>query len=186
MMSTLVIGPFYLSKVLELGPAGIGFAMSAGPAMVAILGVPAGHVADRLGGERTSLSGLGIIVAGFLGFALAPTNLGLAGYLGPLVVITLGYAVFQTSNNMIIMTYAPRAESGVMSGLLNLSRNLGLIFGASTMGAVFVAASGGADVSTATPEAIAAGMQTSFMVAALLVAAAFMATAGIACRESRP
>jgi MFS family permease len=186
LMSTLVIGPFYLSEVLELGPAGIGLAMSAGPTIVAIFGVPAGHVADRLGGERISLLGLGIIVSGCLGVALAPTSLGLPGYLVPLVVITFGYAVFQASNNLIVMTYAPRAESGVMSGLMNLSRNLGLICGASIMGAIFAAASGATDISTATPQAIAAGMRASFMVAALLVASALAVAARIAHQRSRP
>jgi hypothetical protein len=49
--------------------------------------------------------------------------------------------------------------------MLNLSRNLGLITGASVMGAVFALASGAADIATAQPEAVATGMRITFAVA---------------------
>ena len=59
-----------------------------------------------------------------------------------------------------------------MSGMLNLSRNLGLVTGASVMGAVFALASGAADIATARPEAVAAGMRITFAVAGALMAGA--------------
>jgi MFS family permease len=176
MMSTLVVGPFYLASVIGLGSLGIGLAMSAGPSLVAILGFPAGQIADRFGGERTSLAGLAVMAAGSLTLVLAPVSSGLAGYLIPVAVITIGYALFQTSNNMIVMLRAARAESGAVAGLLNLSRNLGLISGAAVMGTVFARASGAAELSHALPEAISAGMRTSFTVAGVLVGAAFVLT----------
>ena len=61
---------------------------------------------------------------------------------------------------------------GVTAGLLNLSRNLGLITGASVMGAVFALAAATDDVTTAPPTAIATGLQITFAIAALLVAVA--------------
>lgn len=175
LMSTLVIGPFYLFHVLELGSAGIGMAMAVGPSLVAILGLPAGQMADRFGGERISSMGLAIIVVGSLILALTPTSFRLVGYLVPIAVITIGYAMFQTSNNMVVLSRVPRKESGAMSGVLNLSRNLGLITGASVLGAVFTAATGNPDISVAAPEAVAAGMRTSFGVSAVMVTACFVA-----------
>jgi len=59
-----------------------------------------------------------------------------------------------------------------VSGMLNLSRNLGLITGASVMGAVFALGSATSDITTARPEAVAAGMRITFAVAAVLVIAA--------------
>ncbi len=56
-----------------------------------------------------------------------------------------------------------------MSGLLNLSRNLGLITGASAMGAVFATAASTIDVTTAPPDAVATGMRTTFAVAGVLI-----------------
>ncbi len=68
-----------------------------------------------------------------------------------------------------------------MSGLLNLSRNLGLITGASLMGAVFAFASAATDITTAGPEAVATGMRITFTVAGVLI---IMALA-LASRASR-
>ncbi|MCF5018890.1 MFS transporter, partial [Pseudomonas lactis] len=63
---------------------------------------------------------------------------------------------------------------GTVSGLLNLSRNLGLIFGASALGAVFARAT--PDVSHAAPQAVAAGLHATFaMAAGLLLIAALIA-----------
>src|SRR3546814_17651601 len=70
-------------------------------------------------------------------------------------------------------------QRGVISGLLSLSRNLGLITGASALGAVFAIAVGASDITTAAPEAIASGMQTTFAVAAGLIAAALAVAAGV-------
>jgi hypothetical protein len=60
----------------------------------------------------------------------------------------------------------PQDQRGVISGMLNLSRNLGLITGASVMGAVFALASATTDITTARPEAVARGMRITFAVAA--------------------
>jgi hypothetical protein len=67
--------------------------------------------------------------------------------------------------------------------MLNLSRNLGLITGASVMGAVFSLAAGTADIRSALPGAVAAAMHVTFLVAATLIVAA-LAIAAAARRLS--
>jgi hypothetical protein len=59
-----------------------------------------------------------------------------------------------------------------VSGLLNLSRNLGFITGASVMGAVFAQASAAARGTLGSAEAAASGLRFTFAVAAVLVVAA--------------
>ena len=54
-----------------------------------------------------------------------------------------------------------------VSGLLNLSRNLGLIFGASALGAVFAWAS--PDVAHAAPPSVASGLHVTFAAALALI-----------------
>jgi uncharacterized membrane protein YgdD (TMEM256/DUF423 family) len=66
--------------------------------------------------------------------------------------------------------------------MLNLSRNLGLITGASALGAVFAFASAATDITTARPEAVAAGMQITFAAALALIAVAL----AIALRSRAP
>lgn len=171
-MSTLVVGPFHLSRALGLPAALVGVLLSIGPAVVALSGVPAGRLTDRFGSRRTSAAGLGVMLAGSTALALLPASLGAAGYVLPIVVLTAGYALFQTANNTAVMTGVRAEERGTVSGLLQLSRNLGLVTGASAMGAVFALGAGGHDVTHALPRAVAAGMRTTFAVAAALLLSA--------------
>jgi EmrB/QacA subfamily drug resistance transporter len=182
-MATLVVGPFYLSRALGLDAALVGIAMSVAPIAAALTGVPAGRIADRFGAQRMTVTGLIGIAAGSFTLAMMPKAFGLPGYIGPLVVIAVGYALFQTANNTAIMTDIRADQRGVISGVLNLSRNLGLITGASVMGAVFALASATTDVTTADPEAIATGMRTTFAVAGILIVIALAIAAGTYRRD---
>lgn len=174
LMTTLVVGPFYLSRAFGLPMAVVGFVLSVGPLMAALVGVPAGRLVDRLGAQRMTWVGLAGIAVGSLLLSTIPAQFGVVGYLVPLVVITSGYAIFQVANNTALLTEFDPEQRGVLSGMLGLSRNLGLITGASVMGAVFALASGGNDPTTVPPEAVARGMRITFAVAALLVIGALV------------
>jgi EmrB/QacA subfamily drug resistance transporter len=172
MMATLVVGPFYLSRALGLDAARVGLVLTVGPLAAALTGVPAGRIADRVGAQRLTIFGLIGIAVGSLMLSMMPTTLGISGYVVAIVVITVGYSLFQTANNTTIMTDVRPDQRGVISGMLNLSRNLGLITGASVMGAVFALASATTDIKTARPEAVASGMQITFAVATMLIVVA--------------
>jgi MFS family permease len=140
---------------------------------------------DRFGAQRMTVGGLAGMVVGCSALCLAPATPGIAGYVIPSVVITASYALFQAANNTAVMTDVFADQRGVISGMLNLSRNLGLITGASVMGAVFAVASRAADVTTARPEAVAIGMRVTFAVAAALLVVALLIAMGSLAR-SRP
>jgi EmrB/QacA subfamily drug resistance transporter len=169
MMATLVVGPFYLSQSLGLEPALVGIALSAGPLVAALAGVPAGRMVDRLGAHRMTIIGLVGMMSGTVALSLLPTRVGIVGYIAPILLLTSSYALFQTANNTGIMTNVQREQRGVISGLLSLSRNLGLITGAAVMGAIFATASATVDAATVHSEAVASGMRTTFAVAAMLI-----------------
>jgi EmrB/QacA subfamily drug resistance transporter len=175
MMATLVVGPFYLSRALGLDAAFVGTVLSVGPMIAALTGIPAGRVADRLGARHMTIVGLGGIALGSSALSLMPVSLGVPGYIAGIAVITAGYALFQTANNTTVMVGARPDQRGVVSGVLNLSRNLGLITGASVMGAVFWFASAATDIRTADPATVAYGMRVTFGVAAVLVVIALAA-----------
>lgn len=67
------------------------------------------------------------------------------------------------------MTDTCPEQRGVVSGPLNLSRNLGLITGASVMGAVLAAVTSTIDLTTAPPDAVVIGMRVTFAVATFLI-----------------
>jgi MFS family permease len=173
-MATLVVGPFYLSGALALGAAQVGLVMSAGPVVAALTSLPAGRSVDRLGAYRVTIAGLFAMAAGTASLAALPTTFGIPGYIAPLVLITAGYALFQAANNTAVMINIRSDQRGVVSGLLNLSRNLGLITGASAMGAIFALAANLVDTTAASPEAVARGMRMTFVVAVTLVVFAFV------------
>ncbi|MEI7534706.1 MAG: MFS transporter, partial [Verrucomicrobiae bacterium] len=101
------------------------------------------------------------------------------------VLITSSYALFQAANNTVIMTGIRPDQRGVISGMLSLSRNLGLITGASAMGAVFALASATTDIKAATTDAIAIGMRTTFAVAAILILIGIVIAIGSRARARR-
>jgi hypothetical protein len=143
---------------------------------------------------KRSLNNAYVQTSGPVVFPTTPTSrstipsrsdlLSLLGYIAPLVVITAGYALFQAANNTVVMTTSRPEQRGVISGLLNLSRNLGLITGASVMAAVFAFGSATTSLSTARPAAVAAGMQLTFSVAAALIVVA-LAIASLSYALSR-
>jgi EmrB/QacA subfamily drug resistance transporter len=178
MMATLVVGPFYLSGTLGLDAALVGLVLSVGPLVVALTGVPAGRIADRFGAQRMTIVGLIGIAAGSFILSMMPATSGIPGYIVPIVVITVGYALFQTANNTAVMADIRPDQRGVISGMLNLSRNLGLVTGASAMGAVFALASATTDITTAHPDSIATGMRITFAVAAIVIVVALAIAVG--------
>lgn len=169
MMTTLVVGPFYLALALGLDATATGLTLSVGPVVAALSGVPAGRLVDRFGTRPVTMAGLAAIATGAAALSILPATCAMPGYLVPIVVITAGYALFQAANNTAVMAAVATERRGVVSGLINLSRNMGLVTGAGVMGAVFVLASGTSDITLARPEAVASGMRLTFAVAAILV-----------------
>src|SRR5450830_1591277 len=142
-MATFVVGPFYLSRGLDLDPASMGLAMAIGA------------------------------------LSLCLTS-GLVTYLGSLITLTAGYSLFQAANNTAVMSAVDAAHRGTISGLLNLSRNLGLIFGASVLGAMFAWTT--PDLTQATPQSVADGLHATFALAFGLI---LLATAMAWQRQNR-
>jgi MFS family permease len=171
-MATLVVGPFYLSGALHLEALTIGLILSAGPATAAFTGIPAGRLADRFGSGRMTMAGLAAMATGSSALAMSPPTFGVAGYIVPIIIMTAGYAVFQTANNTSVMAIAGPDQRGITSGMLSLSRNLGLITGTAALGAVFAFASGASEPATAGSVAVTAGLQVTFAAGAILILSA--------------
>ena len=176
--TTLVVGPFYLSLALGLNAALVGLVLSAGPLVAALTAVPAGRLADRFGAQTITVVGLVVMMAGSSILSILPATHGVTGFIAPIVVITGGYSLFQTANNTAVMTGIRPDQRGVISGMLNLARNLGRLTGASVMGAVFAIAAATSTITTASPVAVATGMRTTFAVAAILIVVALALAVG--------
>jgi MFS family permease len=172
MMTTLVVGPFYLGLALGLTPAVVGLVMSVGPVISIVSGVPSGRLVDAWGARAVLSIGLALLAAGAFLLAILPQILDVAGYIAAIIVLTPGYQLFQAANNTAALADVPKERRGTASGLLGLSRNIGLMSGASLMGAVFAYGAGTEDFIHAAPEAISAGMRLTFLLAGGLMLSA--------------
>ncbi|MGV8932840.1 MAG: MFS transporter [Luteimonas sp.] len=184
-MTTLVVGPFYLTIALGLSPIAMGMVMTAGPLVATLAGMPAGRGVEQYGARRMTVVGVAIMTAGCSVLAVLPVAWGVIGYVLPLATTTVGFAIFQAANNTVVVTGVDARDRGVAAGLLSLSRNLGMITGASAMGAVFSAAAGKADVAAGDGASIAIGMNVTFAAAALLAVIALALAIAVAKRSRR-
>jgi MFS family permease len=187
MMTTLVVGPFHLSRSLGLGAAAAGVALSIGPLVAVLAGWPSGRLVDRFGAPAMTVAGLIGLAAGASIVGIVPAAAGVAGYLAPIVGMTASYALFQAANNTFVMTTIGPRDRGAIAGMLGLGRNVGLIAGASAMGQVFAWAVGTGDAAAADPDAVAAGVRITFRVSAALIvtAMAIVASARASTRRER-
>lgn len=172
MMMTLVVGPFYLAHGVGLDAARVGLAMTLGPVMSSISGIPAGRLVDRFGAAGAAQLGVAMMAVAVALIAVMAPLLGLWGYLGGVVLLSPGYQLFLAANTTQVLMTASEGQRGATSDLLGLSRNLGLISGAAAMGALFAWAVGQSDVTVAAAAQIIRGTSVSFAAAAGLLSVA--------------
>ena len=181
MVATLLIGPFYLHGAFALDMGTVGLMISMGPLLAALSGMPAGWLVDRVGANPVVRLGLGLMVVAAGLLALLDRALGPLGYLLPILLLTAGYALFQTANNSAVVGEAEGASRGAVAGLLTLSRNLGQLTGAAGLGGLFAALAGRPDLALATADELAFATRVTFALTALLL----MSALWLAGREER-
>nr|UKE83523.1 MFS transporter [Pectobacterium sp. PL152] len=169
MMTTLVVGPYYLGSGLGLKDTLVGLVMAIGPAVAIFCGIPSGRLVDNWGFGRALTAGITLVVAGTFMLAILPNLFGVAGYILAIIILTPGYQLFLAANNTATLAKVPGNQRGTVSGLINLSRNIGLIAGASLMGQIFALGVGTEDFAHAAPASLANGMQLTFFLAGGIV-----------------
>ncbi len=171
MVLTLLIGPFYLRGVFGLSLGTVGLMISGGPLLAALTGMPAGWLVDRLGARQVVRLGLAVMGTAALGLAGAAGQFGPLGYLLPILLLTAGYALFQTANNSAVVGGASEQTRGAVAGLLTLSRNLGQLTGVAGLGGLFAALVGEQGLTLASE--LVFGTRALFALSALLIGLAF-------------
>ncbi|MBC8077746.1 MAG: DHA2 family efflux MFS transporter permease subunit [Chloroflexales bacterium] len=173
--------PFFLENVKGFSTIQTGLLLAVIPAILVIISPISGVLSDRFGPRPIIVGGLLLLTIGMLLASTLSAEVSVIGYLLRVGLIGIGFGVFQSPNNSAIMGAAPRAQLGVASGLLALSRTLGQTAGITVMGALFAGlaiAAGAADLSSASAGAIVAGVQGTYRVATIL-AVVTLALAGL-------
>jgi len=126
----MVALPFYFEQTLGRSPVQTGLLMTPWPLMTALVAPVAGRLSDRLRPEKISSLGLVLFAAGLGSLALlseVASALDIAWRMG---LCGLGFGLFQSPNNRVIVSSAPRERSGGAAGLQSMGRLLGQSAGA--------------------------------------------------------
>ncbi|NPV51930.1 MAG: MFS transporter [Firmicutes bacterium] len=132
--------PFFLQEQLLLNPGQAGLLMSASPLVVLWVAPLSGAISDRFGTSwpafvGASVSALSLALLSAMGTTNHPARpLDIAWRLA---IFGLGTGIFQSPNNSAVMGAAPRQRLGIASGVLAMTRNVGMVLGVATASAVF-------------------------------------------------
>ncbi|ROM52303.1 MFS transporter [Pseudomonas canadensis] len=129
--------PFLLQAVLGHSQVETGFLMTPWPAVVAVMALVAGRLADRV--NLGVLCGIGLLMLSVGMAALATLGSGASALdIGwRMALCGAGFGFFQSPNLKALMTSAPLARSGGASGIVAISRLLGQTLGASLVALCF-------------------------------------------------
>ena len=186
------IMPFYLQYGRGLSPLAVGLLMMVSPVAMGLVSPLAGAWADRWGEGGVRLAGLLLLSAGCWAVSTLGAESGPWEFVIKVVPVGLGLGFFQAPNTSGVMGRSPQGQSGVVSGLLSLSRNLGTTSGLPLMSAVFLAhlAAGRvhldkAVITSASAQSLAASLGRVFQLAALISLAAVVVSAWAWLRMER-
>lgn len=138
-MLALVVLPFHLERLTGMNAARLGIELAIWPACTMAIAVVAGHLADRFSAAILGTAGLAVLAAGLLALAGMTAETGTVGIAWRMALCGLGFGLFQSPNNRVLMATAPRARSGAASGMLGTARLVGQSLGG-TLAAVALAA----------------------------------------------
>jgi EmrB/QacA subfamily drug resistance transporter len=188
--SAQLVLPVFLRQELGLSPAAAGLLLMAYPAALILSAPIFGRLSDKHGimpilSAGLQLMAVTLLVLGFLSLSYPPALLAAL-----IILLGISMGMITSPNNSLVMRETPREHLGVISSILALSRNLGMMFGTVAGGgllAVGAAAASGNSAASAVAAAAGGslrGYHAVFVLCAVLVAAS-LATAALSQRQRR-
>lgn len=178
--AVLLLMPFYLVTARGFSTLEAGLILAAQPLALFAFAPLAGRLADRVGPRPLAPAGLAAASLGIALLAFVGPDAAVPGIAARLALVGFGMALFQSPNNSAIMGAAPARRLGTASAAIVTARRVGQAVGIAVSGAVFAAAAGsaagpGAGDPAARARAAADGMEAALLLAAAVVASAIAA-----------
>lgn len=124
-----VLLPFYMLYSLNMDELRMALTLSVWPAATAVLAPIIGRLSAHIPAGPVGAAGLVVMAAGFALIAQIDAAHSMLDIALRVAVCGIGFAIFQTPNNRLIMLSAPRARSGAASGTLSVARQFGRAIG---------------------------------------------------------
>ncbi|MFG1645021.1 DHA2 family efflux MFS transporter permease subunit [Amycolatopsis sp. NPDC049252] len=186
MLGFQFVTALYLQQVLGLDALRTGVAFLPVPVVIAVASLGfAGKLAERFGPRAVLLSGLGLVIAGLLLLTRVSVHGSyFTGVLPPLLVMGLGAGVAIPALMGLAMTAVAPEDSGVASGLINTTQQVGAAIGTAVLATV--AASRTASLGSVDHrEALASGFRLAYGTSAGFLIAAIALGAAVLARRPR-
>lgn len=188
--SAQLVLPVFLRQELGLSPAAAGLLLMAYPAALILSAPVFGRLSDKHGimpilSAGLQLMAVTLLVLGFLSLSYPPALLAAL-----IILLGISMGMITSPNNSLVMRETPREHLGVISSILALSRNLGMMFGTVAGGGLLAAGAAAASGTGAAPAIAAAaggslrGYHAVFVLCAVLVATS-LGVAALSQRQSR-
>jgi DHA2 family multidrug resistance protein-like MFS transporter len=136
-MLSYVALPFYLQHSLHMSPVLVGLYMMPWPAATVIIAPISGRLANSIKTAWLCATGGALLAIGLLIVGLAPHDPNAIAFLVGSVIAGLGFGLFQTPNNRVLLLSAPKARSGAAGAMQGTARLLGQTLGAISMSIIF-------------------------------------------------
>lgn len=122
--------PFLL--VSEMGRSGpvTGLLMTPWPLVIVGVAPLSGRLSDRYRPDLIGAIGLAVFSAGLAVLAMLPAQASNFDIVWRVALCGIGFGLFQTPNNRLLITCAPKERSGAAGGLMTMARMLGMTLGA--------------------------------------------------------
>jgi len=170
------LGSLYFQRVRGYDPLGIGLAFLPFSLSIAILSFASGPLITRFGARSVLLPSLALMGVGLLYFSRVPVEAAYAADVLPaLFLLGVGFGLAFPSLMALGMSGAGGPDSGLASGLLMTTQQVGGALGLSVFVSVSAAQTNGLlAASVAEPAALTSGYQLSFAIGAGLVLVALV------------
>ena len=136
-MLSYVALPFYLQHTLHMSPVQAGLFMMPWPAAVMVIAPISGRLAQRFKTAWLCAAGGGLLAVGLAMVGLMKDGPQHLVFLAGTIIAGIGFGLFQTPNNRILLLSAPKARSGAAGAMQGTARLTGQTFGAISMTIIF-------------------------------------------------
>lgn len=129
--------PFFLIKSLGVSATITGQLMMTAPLARIVMEIPSGWISDKIGVRPLIVTGLAMMVLGFLLMTRLDQGTGLRPVILWLMIIGGGQGMFDATNSSAVLGSVPRQRIGTASAMYGTSVQLGLAAGFAAFGAIF-------------------------------------------------